>query len=78
MGNRNAQKCLFAMPSATYAIRASELIAKFNIPSRVIQIDPNVTKKGCSNGIEVDCRLKDRVKSILLDNNIPISRMIGG
>ncbi|MBE6573951.1 MAG: DUF3343 domain-containing protein [Ruminococcaceae bacterium] len=78
MGKRNSQSCILALPSVTYAMRASELLKKYNISSRVISLEPYMTKKGCANGIELDCRVMSRARSILMDNNIPVSEATGG
>lgn len=77
MGKRN-NRCLLALPSVTYAMRASELLKNYGIDSRVLSLDPSMTKKGCANGIETDCKNLLRAKNILLDRNIPISEIRGG
>lgn len=75
MGKRNM--CIFALPSVTYAMRASELLKHYGIYSRVINLDPAATQKGCANGIETECKNLVRAKNILLDQNIPISEIAG-
>ena len=77
MGKRNSQRCILALPSVTYAMRASELLESYGISSRVTALEPYMTKKGCANGIETDCRNLIRAKNILLDNNIPVSETAG-
>ena len=77
MGKRK-DFCIFALPSVTYAMRASELLENYGIYARVISLDPSVTKKGCANGIETQRRYMERVKNILLDHSIPISEIAGG
>lgn len=78
MGNRNSQKVLFALPSVTYALRSAQLLNKYNIYATQLTIDPRLTGKGCTNGIGVERRDMQRARDILIDNNIPISRVIGG
>ncbi|MBQ4562436.1 MAG: DUF3343 domain-containing protein [Clostridia bacterium] len=72
MANSN-NRCIISLPSATYAMSAQKLLSAKGIASRVVKTDPSATKKGCSNGIEVDCRLSVRAKGILTNNSIPIS-----
>ncbi|MBR5516084.1 MAG: DUF3343 domain-containing protein [Clostridia bacterium] len=77
MGKRN-NMCALALPSLTYAMRASELLKSNGIYSRVITLDPSVTKKGCTNGIETECKQIARAKAILIDRSIPIGEISGG
>ena len=76
MGKRN-NTCIFALPSLTYAMRANELLKNYGIYSRVVSLDPSITKKGCAHGIETECRNNLKTKNILLDQNIPISEITG-
>ena len=72
MGYKNSQKSLFALPSATYALRAGEILAKQGISSKTVTLDHKMSKKGCTYGIELDYRVASRAKDILIDHSIPV------
>ncbi|MBQ3183280.1 MAG: DUF3343 domain-containing protein [Clostridia bacterium] len=65
--------CIISLPSETYAMSAQRLLSANGIVSRVVKTDPSITKKGCSIGIETDCRQTAKAKGILLNHSIPIS-----
>ena len=77
MANIN-NRCIIALPSVTYAMRSSELLGVYGITSKVIKLDSSLTKKGCANGIELNCRYLPKAKGILLNASMPISETAGG
>lgn len=64
------------MRSATYAMSAQRLLSEKGIAARVVKTDSAASKKGCSNGIEVDCRRLPEAKGILINNAIPVSKAL--
>ncbi len=78
MAVQNSPPCVIALSSVTYAIQASKLLKNEKIYSRVVQLDSSRTKKGCANGIELDCAQLSRAKRILYQRGIPISETVGG
>ncbi len=65
--------CIIPLPSETYAMSAQKLLSGYGIASRMVKIDPSVSKKGCSVGIETDCGYITKAKGILLNHSIPVS-----
>ncbi len=72
MANLN-NGCIIPLPSETYAMSAQRLLTNNGIASRVVKTDPSKTKKGCTVGIEVDCRHKVKAKGLLISYSIPVS-----
>ena len=72
MANPN-KGCIISLPTETYAISAQRLLSDKGIAARVVRTDPSATKKGCSVGVETDCRYTSKARSILIDHSIPIS-----
>ncbi len=62
----------------TNAQRARSVLSSAGIYSRVISIDPNLTKKGCSWGISFDSAAKQRALSVLRSKNIYFGEVVGG
>lgn len=78
MGIKNSGSCIFALPSVTYAMRATQLLAVYKIPSEVITLSSGKTRKGCAHGIALNCKYLQKAKNILLSESIPISEVTGG
>lgn len=70
---RSNNGCIISLPSETYAMSAQRLLTDNGIASRVVKTDPSATKKGCTVGVEVDCRMIARAKGILINHSIPVS-----
>lgn len=77
MGYRNSQKALLALPSATYAMRAGELLARQGIRVKIVTLDPEMTKRGCAYGIELDHDIVSKARNILTSHGIQV-RIPGG
>ncbi len=75
MANSN-NRCVISLSSATYAMSAERLLNGKGIAARVVKTDSSAHKKGCSNGIEVDCRRLPEARGILINNSIPISKVL--
>ncbi len=65
--------CIISLPTETYAMSAQKLLSAVGIASRVVKTDPSATKKGCTVGVEVDCRVIAKAKGILINHSIPVS-----
>lgn len=66
-------KCLITLRSQTYALKAQRILQQKGVPSSVIKLDAEYTKKGCSYGITFDCRNRAVVKTILQEYSLPYS-----
>lgn len=73
---KNKGLCILSTPSLTYALRACDLLLGYGIVARAVSVDPSLTKKGCSHGIELECHNKSAAKKLLLDKSIPVSELI--
>lgn len=72
MGYRNSQKALLTLPSATYAMKAGEILARQGISVKIITLDPEMSKKGCAYGIELDSAIAVKAENILRAHSIPV------
>lgn len=59
-------RCIFRFPSVTYAQRASKALSEKSILHSIIELDPTVSRKGCSYGVEIPCYEYRNVNKILL------------
>ncbi len=62
--------CIASFRSMTQAIKAKEELEKIYVSSQVINLDPNMTKKGCAYGINFDCLNLNIVESALKKKKI--------
>ena len=62
--------CTASMTSQTYAIKAQRLLAQDSIPCRVVRLDGERSRSGCSYGIEFSCQQLGNVKNILSKNRV--------
>ena len=63
---------LIKLSSLTHAMRASDILRKHGIKSRVIRIPASRGFENCSYGLRIDKKLNEAVR-ILRDNNIKVS-----
>ena len=70
-------KCVFTLPSPTYAMKAKRILERDGIYSEVIKLSPDRVKKGCRNGIELSCAEVRRAGAILAENRINYSDIYG-
>ncbi len=66
-------RCVFTLPSPTYAMKAKKILERGGILSEVIKLSPDRVKKGCRNGIELACADVRRAGAILAENKINYS-----
>lgn len=70
--------CIASFASQTYAIKAQKALAAAAIPSRVVKLDGEKSKKGCSYGVEIPCSLLDNSKNILNKARVKVRRFYRG
>ena len=66
-------KCVFTLPSPTYAIKARRALERGGIASEVIKLSPDRIKKGCRSGIGLSCADVRSAEAILSENGIKYS-----
>ena len=62
----------------THAQTARNALLAHGIVSRVINIDPNLTKRGCSWGLSFDRNSKPRAIAVLKQKGIYFGEVVGG
>lgn len=70
--------CIASFSSQTYAIKAQRALALNSIPSRVIKLDGEKSKKGCSYGVEIPCSLLENSKIIFERSRIKARKFYRG
>lgn len=68
--------CIAAIPSLNRSIKAQKALAKGGIFSRVISLEPSVTKRGCAFGLEFPCTEEKNVRAILRRAGVHPSQFI--
>jgi len=69
--------CVIAMKTPTDAERARRIALIDRIPCEIVNIDPSVTKRGCSIGLKFPCHSSDRLINLLERKNISYGDLIG-
>ena len=49
------KRCVVAVGSVTDAIKLERLLSNKNIKTELEKLDPSLTEKGCTYGIEIPC-----------------------
>lgn len=57
--------CIATIPSLNICIKAQKALAEYGIFSKIVSIDPKLTRRGCAYGVEFSCSDERNVKSIL-------------
>lgn len=57
--------CIATIPSLNICIKAQKALAEYGIFSKIVSIDPKLTRRGCAYGVEFSCSEERSVKSIL-------------
>lgn len=68
--------CIAAINSMNICIRAQKTLSENGYFSKIISLDPSLTKKGCAYGIEFSIYEERKIKNILRHTNIPVSQYI--
>lgn len=71
-------KCKVIIGSVTESLKAQRLLLKFTIDSSVIKADSSVSQRGCTYGLEYDCKQGERIKRILYESGINVSKHLKG
>ncbi len=70
--------CIASFASQTYAIKAQKALSNSVIPSRVIKLDSEKSKRGCAYGVTIPCSLLESAKNILDSSRIRVRRFYMG
>ena len=73
---QNNQACVAAVSSVTLAIKAQRALSSSGIPSEVISLAANQTRRGCAYGLEFSCAEEATVRTLLRSARIPISQYL--
>ena len=65
--------CLITMRSETYALRAERVLKGRGISAKKIKLDGEYSVRGCSYGIQLDCRNRAVALSVLSEVGLPYS-----
>ena len=57
--------CIASISSLNLSIKAQKALSQEKIYSKIISLDPALTKRGCAYGIEFSCSEERNVKAIL-------------
>lgn len=71
-------KCTAAIGSLTITMKAHSVLNSASINSKVVKLEPSMTKKGCAYGIEFFCDDYKRVRSAFSANKISVSTYMKG
>lgn len=63
--------CLITMRSETYALRAERVLTNRGIAAKKIKLDGEYSLRGCSYGIQLDCRNRASALSVLNSMGLP-------
>lgn len=65
-----------AINSMNICIHAHKILAENGYYSKIISLDPALTKKGCAYGLEFSASEEGKIKNILRHANVPVSQFI--
>lgn len=68
--------CIASISSLNLAIKAQNVLTQERIYSKIISLDPTLTKRGCAYGIEFSCSEERNVRTILRRAGIYPSQFI--
>ena len=78
MQSGKVKMCLISFKTLTASLRAASVLKSAGIDSRVVSIDPNLTKNGCSYGVSVSQTDRETVISVLRRNRLQFGQVFGG
>ncbi|MBR5322731.1 MAG: DUF3343 domain-containing protein [Clostridia bacterium] len=70
------KKCIIAISSVNHAIRSEKFLSSNGIKSKIVKLQPNLTKKGCAYGLELNCKDLPAAISFLDNAGIPYSEIL--
>ena len=65
------------MQSMTHALKAKNVLEAHGVRVTIVNLDPNLTDKGCAYGIRFLCGLESMIKGILNTKKIPYGILMG-
>ena len=68
--------CIATAPSLNIAIKMQKILANNAIFTKIISLDPSMSRKGCAYGVEFPCSEDQSVKEILKRARITPSQFI--
>jgi len=68
--------CIATMQTVNLSIKAQKALAADGIFSKIVSIDPALTKRGCSYGLEFSCSEEQTVRRILRKNGIRVGQFL--
>lgn len=68
--------CIASISSLNLAIKAQNALTQERIYSKIISLDPTLTKRGCAYGIEFSCSEERNIRTILRRAGIYPSQFI--
>ena len=69
--------CLISFKTMTSSLHAVSALKSAGIDSKVVNVDPNLTKHGCSYGISLSSSDADKALSVLQRKNVRYGQVIG-
>ena len=70
--------CIATISSLNLSIKAQKALANEKIYSKIVSLDPKLTKKGCAYGIEFSCEYTPKVKGVMKENGIGVIKYLNG
>ena len=68
--------CIATIPSLNICIRAQRALADNGLYCRIVSIDPRLTRRGCTYGIEFSCAEEREIKAALRRAGIGFSQIL--
>ena len=68
--------CIASLKSMTLALKAKKSLARANIFSEIVKLEPNMTQMGCAYGIQFDCFQLNNSLDVLNKNRINYTEII--
>ena len=69
--------CLISLKSNTYAQKVRKILSNNRFSVEIIRLESQKSTRGCSYGIKFPCENLYYIKSILNQNNIEYSEILG-
>lgn len=70
--------CTAAIGSLTVAMKAHSVLKDAGLESKIVKLDPSMTRRGCAYGIEYPCENHKAVRSAFNAAKISVSSYIKG
>ena len=70
------KNCTAAIGSLTLAMKAHAALEQAELSSKIVKLEPSMTKRGCAYGVEYPCEIHRSVRSAFTAAKIPVSGYI--